>query len=145
MNTCRLSVLWIATLAALASRTGAAAEPILIVDGGGAAVAVVSAACDPQPRAAAELLAQYIKESSGAELAVLPEDDPGAGAQPVTIHVGPDAYVKGLAAGLEKLDQDGFVIRGVDEKDRRHRRPDALRHGVRRLRVFGAATSVFAG
>lgn len=117
MNTCRLSVLCFVTLAALASRTGAAAEPILIVDGGTVrAVAVVSAACDPQTRAAAELLAQYIKESSGTELAVLPEDDPGAGAQPVTIHVGPDAYVKGLGLGLENLDEDGFVIRGVDEK-----------------------------
>jgi hypothetical protein len=91
-----------------------AAEAARIVEGGRPRAAVLLPAdCDPQTRAAAGLLVQYVKESSGAELPVGQEPAPAA-AQPVTIHVGCDAYVKGLKLGLEKLDADGFVIRAVD-------------------------------
>lgn len=95
--TCRISVFRVASTVTLAYHAGALAGPIRIVENGiPRAAAAVPTACDPQTKAAAELLAEYIGESSGAELKVLLEDDAGAGTQPVTMHVGPDAYVKGL-------------------------------------------------
>ena len=35
----------------------------------------------------------------------------------MVIHLGLDAYAKTLGLGVEKLDADGFVIRGVDPRN----------------------------
>ncbi len=116
MSMCRTAVFLVATI--LTCHLTPASEPIHIVDDGTPRAAIaVPIQCDAQTKAAAELLAKYVKESSGAELPVLAEDGSRDGEFPVTIHVGSDAYVKGLNLKVEDLDEDGFVIRGVDEGD----------------------------
>lgn len=115
MDVRRWPACWVVSAAALVGGASVAAEPIRIVDEGTARAAIiVPAACDSQTRAAAELLAQCIRESSGATLAIRAEDEPGDDAQMAKIHVGVDDQVKQLDLGLADLDQDGFVIRGVD-------------------------------
>lgn len=107
------SVLWGAVVVLSMGGLSAAAEPLRIVeDGRPRAAVMLPAGCDPQTRAAAELLVRYVKQSSGAELPIVQE--PAAAGQPATIHVGADAYVKGLDLGLAKLDADGFVLRASD-------------------------------
>lgn len=105
-------------LVALACRPGLANEPIRIVDDGAArAAVVVPSGCPGQTKAAAELLVRYVQESSGAELSLLSEEHANEDGKPVTIHVGADAYVKQLELRLDQLDDDGFVIRGVDKQN----------------------------
>lgn len=95
-----------------------AAEPVFIVKAGTPrATVVVPTDCDPQTRAAADLLVQYVRESSGAELPLRSEDEPSRGGFPVTIHVGLDQYGKGLDLSLSDLDEDGFVILAVDKEN----------------------------
>ncbi len=94
-----------------------AAEPIRIVEQRKArAAVVVPAKCDAGIRQAADLLARYVKESSGAELPIIEEPAAAPEGMCVTIHVGEDAYVKGLNLKIDDLDDDGYVIRGVDGK-----------------------------
>ncbi len=91
-----------------------AGRPVAIVeDGQPRATILIPAGADEQTEQAARLLADYVKRSSGAELPVATEP----GSQPVTIHVGLTDYVKGLGLGIETLDGDGFVIRGVDARN----------------------------
>lgn len=66
-------------------------------------------------RPAADLLVKYVKLASGAVLPVCKESDPKPAGLPVIIHLGLDTYAKGLGLGVDRLDADGFVIRGVDE------------------------------
>ena len=116
MSMCRPPVFLIAIVTILTCRPALAADPIRIVDNGTPlATIVVPDSCDAQTKAAADMLAQYVKESSGAGLPVVAEDDSQTARQPITIHVGLDAYAKGLNLKLDKLDDDGFVIRGLDE------------------------------
>lgn len=114
MNSVRF---WIACLVAalLISSPVPAAETIRIVSEKTLRAAIVLPAdCDPQIRAAAQLLAQYVHESSGMELPILADNDPAVATHPVSIHVSSDAYVKTLQLDLNELDDDGFVVRGVD-------------------------------
>ena len=112
----RLKVVWLGMLCWSCVSAGSAAETIVIVDQRQprASIVVPSEAAE-QTKQAANLLAEYVKRSSGAELPIRSESEPAATRQPVTIHVGQDTYVKGLGLGIEKLDDDGFVIRGVDQ------------------------------
>ncbi|MFQ6097090.1 MAG: MFS transporter, partial [Armatimonadota bacterium] len=85
-------------------------QPLSIVaDGRPNAVIVAPTDADDQTRSAAETLASYIKQASGAVLEVLDEsrqmDFKG-----VLIHVGPTTAAKRLAKLLDGLDEDGFVI-----------------------------------
>jgi len=112
-----LRQVWIAALLLPVGAAASGAEQIRVVeDGRSRATVVVPAGCDEQTRAAAGLLVQYVKESSGAELPLVEARAAAPADLPVTIHVGADEYVKGLKLGLEKLDDDGFVIRGVDAR-----------------------------
>jgi len=91
------------------------AESIRIVeDGNPRATVVTGAQCDEQIKMAAELLVDYVKQSSGAELAIVEEADRKAQGLPVAIYLGPCDYVEGLNLPLAGLDDDGFVIRGID-------------------------------
>ena len=76
---------------------------------------VVPDACSGQTQETAALLVRYVKLSSGAVLPIAKESEAGAAQMPVQIHVGRTAYVKGLALGIDKLDDDGFVIKGPDD------------------------------
>ena len=90
-------------------------RPLRIVqDGQPRATIVVPADADEQAQKTAALLAEYVKKSSGAELPVATEATPEAAQHPVAIYLGPCAYTRGLGLGIDKLDADGFVIRGVD-------------------------------
>ncbi len=116
MHACRVLVFCIALVLTLATRPIAAAAPIqLVKDGAARAVVTLPVDCDSQTRAAADLVVRYVKESSGAELPIPTKDATAPDQKPVTIHVGLDGYAKGLNLGLEDLDEDGFVIRAVDE------------------------------
>ena len=72
--------------------------------------AVIVAAADDQTKQAAALLADTIEEATGARLPIAD----ARGSHRVAIHVGLTGYVKGLGLGVEKLDDDGYVIGGVD-------------------------------
>ncbi len=110
-------LLWIGTAVWHAGALGWGADPIRMIEGGRPRAAVViPAGSDDQTRLAAELLAGYVKRSSGAVLTIGEEGAPEDPAKPVTIYVGPCDYVKTLVADLGQLDDDGFVIRGVDHQ-----------------------------
>jgi hypothetical protein len=116
MSICRIRVLLIATATVWICHPGLAAEPIRIAEDGRArATVTLPADCDAQTKAAADLLVRYVKESSGAELPILTSDTTDPPSRPLTIHIGLDGYAKALNLGLEDLDEDGFIIRGVDE------------------------------
>ena len=97
-----------------------AGQSLRIVDAGQPrAVVSVPEQCDRQTREAAELLVRYVCESSGASLPI--QEEPSADAdnaeQPVTIHIGPGTFAGGLSLGLDSLDDDGFVLRAVDDRN----------------------------
>ena len=111
----RRNIVWIAAFLGATATACLAAEPIrLVEDGKPRATVVIPAQPDEQIKLAAELLVDYVKQSSGAELAIVEEADPKAKGLPVAIYVGPCDYVEGLGLQLDQLDDDGFVIRGVD-------------------------------
>ena len=112
----RLAVAILA-VATAGGTAGAAPAIRLVQDGRPRAVLVLSADCAAKLRPAAELLAKYVKLSSTAELPMVVESESAIARQPVVIHLGLDAYAKALGLGVEKLDADGFVIRGVDERN----------------------------
>ncbi len=94
-----------------------AVERVAIVQQGRPrAVVVLPADAGDQAERAARQLVEYLHESTGAELPVLNEPA-SAEAGGVTIHVGQDEYVEKLGLALDRLDGDGFVIRGVDEQN----------------------------
>ncbi|NLS93395.1 MAG: DUF4838 domain-containing protein [Planctomycetaceae bacterium] len=116
MSIVRIPVIYLAAFTILTCRPALAAGPIRIVDNGTPlATIVVPDSCDAQTKAVADMLVRYVKESSGAELPVFAEDDSETAGQPITIHVGLDTYATGLNLELDKLDDDGFVIRGLDD------------------------------
>ena len=90
-------------------------EQIRIVqDGQPRSVVVLPANADGQTEAAARLLVEYVKQSSGAELAIVKGARPESPRQPVAICVGRSELVNRLLPELDRLDDDGFVIHGVD-------------------------------
>lgn len=102
---------------AVIGQIAAAAGPIPIVtDGKPQAAVVLPAGCDDQTQEAASLLVRFVEESSGAKLPIVDENAADASGLPAVIHVGLDAYVRRLKLGLDELDDDGFVIRGVDPR-----------------------------
>jgi len=112
---------WIfAWTVAVTSGLGAVAfaeDVIRIVDDGAArATVVVPADSDDQTRLAAELLVEYVERASGAKLEIGKEGAADTSEKPVAIYVGPCDYVGALELKLDELDDDGFVIRGVDLK-----------------------------
>jgi hypothetical protein len=91
------------------------AEPIRIVlDGQPRAAVVLPADVDGQTEAAARVLVDYVRQSSGAELSIAKGSVSEADKQSVTIHVGRSEHVDRLHPELDQLDDDGFVIHGVD-------------------------------
>ena len=95
--------------------TAWSADPIRIVlDGQPRAAVVLPADADGQTEAAARLLVEYVKQSSGAELSIVKGPVPEPAKQPVAIHVGRSEHVDRLHPELDQLDDDGFVIHGVD-------------------------------
>ncbi len=96
---------------------GAPAGGIRIVEEGrpGAVVVLPNEAHD-QVKLAAGLLVEYVKRSSGAELEIVEEAERKPNGPPAAIYIGPCEYVQGLGLDVEKLDDDGFVLRGVDPR-----------------------------
>ncbi len=82
----------------------------VVAEGQAKAVLVVPEGAPEQQRQAAELLARYVKESTGAELAIVAERQAGQAA----VLVGRSAEVDKLRLKLDKLDEDGYVLKGVD-------------------------------
>jgi len=115
MGKCRL--LWIGVALWTIGNVVSGAERARIVeDGQPRAAVVIPASSDEQTRGAAELLVEYVKRSSGAELPIVEESAQETTGQPLTIYLGPCAYVSGLGLEIDRLDDDGFVIRGVDDR-----------------------------
>ena len=107
----------IAIIAVSSSQLSFAEETIRVLEEGVAHAAVVlPARCDAQTREAAELLVRYVEKASGAQLPLFSEDTVEQGELPITLHIGLDDYARGLDLELENMDDDGFVIRGVNEK-----------------------------
>lgn len=65
----------------------------------------------PERRHSAELLQGYLRRSTG----VTPPIASRAG-EGVALHVGRSTYVDTLGLKLETLDEDGFVLKGIDER-----------------------------
>ena len=95
----------------------AAGNVQLVSDGQARALIVVPANADERTRAAAQMLSDYVKKSSGAALAIIADKAPVSVPAFPKLHIGPDEFVQSLKLGLERLDGDGFVIRGVDAKN----------------------------
>ena len=106
-------VFWLCVGWGVTAGVATGAGVVRIVDAGRArAVVSLAGDVDGQTEQAAKLLVQYVKQSSGAELPIV--TSPAKTADTVVIHVGSDAYVRKLSLGLDKLDDDGFVIRAAD-------------------------------
>jgi hypothetical protein len=101
-------------LGAVGATDAGAASIRIVEEGRPRAVVVIPTECDAQTKLAAELLVEYVQQSSDAELPIVDETDPEAEGQPVAIYVGPCDYANALGLELDQLDDDGFVIRGVD-------------------------------
>ena len=102
---------------ALAGRSALCVESVTVVQNGRAAAqVVVSADRSDQVMGAAQLVARYVQLSSGAELSIAEEHAQGDAVRLVQIHVGETAYVKAQQLAIDGLDDDGFVIRGVDRE-----------------------------
>jgi hypothetical protein len=109
------NILWpVAAWITLAASCMAGETIHLVTDGRPQAVVLVSAKADGQTRRAAEMLAEYVQRASGAGLPVVEESGTLPEGLPARIYVGPGDYVDALGLGVERLDGDGFVIRGVD-------------------------------
>ena len=78
------------------------------------AAVVLPIQANEQTAAAARLLVEYVKQSSGAELPIARGLLPNSAKQPVRIHVGRSKLVDRLHPELDQLDDDGFVIHGLD-------------------------------
>jgi len=63
-------------------------------------------------RAETQNFVDILEKSTGIALPVLNCGDPGLGG--LNIHIGRSEYLDALDLGLESLDRDGFVLRGVD-------------------------------
>ena len=108
---------FLAVVLGVAGHVAPAAEGIRIVDRGQPrAVVVLPADSDAQTRETAQLLVGLLRKSSGAEIPVVSEPAPASDGS-VAIHIGQDRFVQGLDLNLEKMDDDGFVIRGVDRQN----------------------------
>ena len=94
-----------------------ASETLRIVDNGQTrSVVVFSNTASQQIKDAAKLLASYLKASSGTEVPVVHKK--AALLQStvkIRIHVGPSKYVDKLDLRLESLDDDGYVLDGIDK------------------------------
>jgi hypothetical protein len=91
------------------------AEPIRIVHNGQPrSVVAVRADAERQTEEAARLLVEYVRQSSGAELPIVTGPVPRSATQPVVIQVGRSEPVDRLHPELKELDEDGFVIHGLD-------------------------------
>ena len=87
---------------------------ILVKDGRYYANIVTGKNINSQVKMAAEVLAEYMKKSTGV---LLPITKSGSNDQLIHIHVGPSAYVNGLNLDLANLDADGFVISFPDAEN----------------------------
>lgn len=84
----------------------------LIKDNKPLAVIVVPQEANAKVQAAAQTLQEYLRRSTKATLPLMAQ--PG---KSVAIHVGRSAYVDKLGLELEKLDADGFVLKGIDARN----------------------------
>ena len=89
-------------------------DVVLVKDGQPRAAVVVPAGADAQTRAAADLLRRYVKEATGADLAVREAGDAPSEKAGGAIHVGRTPAAETLKEDLNRLDGDGFVIRAAD-------------------------------
>jgi len=104
-----------ALVGGLVLAVGAAAGDVVIVkDGQPQAAIVVPADADPQTATAADLLRQYVKASTGADLACLAVEDAQAAPPAEQVHVGETPAAEPLKARLAGLDGDGFLIHAAD-------------------------------
>lgn len=87
----------------------APAELTVVRDGQPLATAVLAPDAETQTTAAASLLVDYLQQSTGATLPIAT-----AAADGLKLHVGRSAYVDGLGLQLDQLDDDGFVLQGID-------------------------------
>ncbi|NUP98341.1 MAG: DUF4838 domain-containing protein [Armatimonadetes bacterium] len=101
----RTAVLLAAILAA-----GAGKAVVIVAEGQPKATIVVPADAPPERQTAAALLRDTVRVSTGAELPIANQPVAGQAA----IHLGRSSLVDGLKLGLEKLDDDGYVLVGRD-------------------------------
>jgi hypothetical protein len=98
----RPNVFWIGVTWWTVGSVALGAQAIRIVEDGLPRAMVLTAAdADEQTRLAAELLVEYVRRSSGAELPRAEEPAQETASEPVTIHVGPCDYVSQLKLGLD--------------------------------------------
>jgi hypothetical protein len=99
-------------LSSLSILATAASLGLPIVDEGKpkAALAPLGAAAPPEVRRAADELQRILQAMTGTKLPVEARGD-----GPI-IHIGRDAFVDRAHLELERLDQDGFVIRTIDDR-----------------------------
>ncbi|MEA1950576.1 MAG: DUF4838 domain-containing protein [Planctomycetota bacterium] len=125
MTRFRITVFWQIAFALAAGCCWAGESLTIVEKSKPRAVIAMGADVSGQTEAAARMLADYIRRSSGAEMPISrgPIDDTldntldKALAQkyPLAIHVGKSAYTKKLDLKLDDLDDDGFVIHWPDK------------------------------
>lgn len=75
-----------------------------------AALAPLDAKTPPEVRRAADEFQRVLEKMTGTKLPSTPQDD-----RPI-VHIGRDSFVNATVPDLDRLDQDGFVIRTVDDR-----------------------------
>ena len=93
-------------------------KPLRIVEGGKArATIILSRDASSELKFVANTLAEYIEKSSGAILPTTSDVGEIRNKNFIRIHIGRNNYVNSLNLGLEKLDEDGFLIRCIDNRN----------------------------
>ncbi len=93
---------------------GANADIAIVRDGVGQARIIIGEGASAQVAAAAQTLADYIAEATGAQLEIVREHEAAADFAGISIRVGPTASELGQGLIPEGLDEDGFVIVAQD-------------------------------
>lgn len=90
----------------------------IVEEGKTLSIIVISDKASDKVKDAVKLLQRYIKESSGADVAVFSEKQLKAEqSAKIRIYVGAGKYVDGLDLRLQSLDGDGYVLRGTADGD----------------------------
>lgn len=118
---CFATALLLATLgeASLAAKTANAQNSLSIVNNGQEkAVIIVAGNADAQTTKAANLLAEYVKKSTGAQFAIISEEQFDTASGLIPIFMGESALLQdsSLSDSLQELKQDGFIIRTYEDR-----------------------------
>lgn len=98
----------------LLSGTGIYANSIVIVkDHQPKATIVLPNSASQTIQQAAKVLQDYIKRSTGAVLPIITHN----GSNAISIHIGLTSFVKAQKINLHNLDEDGFILQGINAKN----------------------------